>query len=61
MGKRIQKVKRYESVVGAEYEMNKHIRDGWFVHACSVTSLMAGHSPFFDVLVVYEKEEQDGH
>ena len=60
MAKRMQKIERYDSVVNAEYDMNKHIRDGWFVHTCSMTSRIAGYTPHWDVLVVYEKEEQDG-
>lgn len=51
MAMRMQKVERYESVVIAKYDMIDHIIDGWFVHTCATSS--------HDVLVVYEKEEQD--
>jgi hypothetical protein len=51
----MQKVELYDNSLEAQYDMRKHIRDGWRVHVCTMTSCTAGYSTRERVLVVYEK------
>ena len=39
----------------AETDMNKHIREGWRVHSCTMGTYMAGYNCHEKVLVVYER------
>lgn len=50
----MQKVEIYDNLVDAKFDMEKHIRAGWYVHACTMGEIMAGYTPHKDILVVYE-------
>lgn len=51
-----QKVEMYFEMFEAYKDMNKHIKNGWRVHTCTMGTYVAGYSPKEKVLVVYEKE-----
>ena len=51
----MQEVRMYYGMLEAERDMNKHIRQGWRVHTCTMGCYMAGYSSNEKVLVVYEK------
>ena len=51
----MQTVKMYYSILEAQYDMDKYIRQGWRVHTCTMGCYMAGYNPIENVLVVYEK------
>lgn len=47
-----QKVEYYYELYEAQKDMDKHIKEGWFVHTCT----MSGNIGYQTVLVVYEKD-----
>ena len=53
----MQKVECYREMYEAQRDMNKHIKDGWRIHTCSIGTYMAGYSPCEKVMVVYERND----
>lgn len=51
----MQKTEIYYDALEAKMDMDKHIKNGWKVHTCTMGCYMAGYSPSSRVLVVYEK------
>ena len=60
MAGRRQKVELYYDSFEATKAMREHISYGWFVHSCTMGCYKAGTESRSRVIVVYEKEEQDG-
>lgn len=51
----MQEVGMYNDMLEAKRDMDKHIREGWRVHTCTMGCYMAGYTSSEKVLVVYEK------
>lgn len=60
MAVRRQEVEIYYDSFKATKAMREHISSGWIVHSCTMSCYMAGSELCSRVIVVYEKEEQDG-
>lgn len=52
----MQKVELYSDLLEAKYDIERHIRNGWKVHTCTMTSERPSYSTYYHILVVYEKE-----
>ncbi len=52
-----QKVEIYYDMVSAKIDMDKHIRQGWKIHNCTMGTYMAGYASSEKVIVVYEQKE----
>ena len=51
----MQKVECYDDFIEAKKEMNKHIKDGWKVYSCTMSTYKASYSVYDHVIVVYEQ------
>ena len=51
----MQKIELYYDALKAKIDMEKHIKQGWSVHTCTMGCYVAGYSSGEKVLVVYEK------
>ena len=51
----MQKVESYYNLIDAKTDMREHIRAGWRVHTCTMSSYVCGYNTHDNVLVVYEK------
>ena len=51
----MQKVETYNGLIDAKNDMQKHIKNGWKIHTCTMGAVECGLSDIQYVLVVYEK------
>ena len=52
-----QKVELYREASDAQRIMTQHIRDGWKVHTCAMSTYTVGYGHKTEVLVIYEREK----
>lgn len=53
----MQKVKLYNDMLQAKFDMDRWIDSGWRIHTCTAIGYMASYLSRERVLVVYEKDE----
>ncbi len=51
----MQKVELYYKALEAKWDMEKHIKEGWRVHTCTLSSYPTGYTHSSEILVIYEK------
>ena len=51
----MQKVELYYDMLKAKWDMDEHIKKGWKIHTCTMSTYMSGYHSHEKVLVIYEK------
>lgn len=51
----MQKVEIYKNYIDAKYEMDRHLKEGWRIHTCSIGSYQVGYTSTDHIIVVYER------